>query len=103
MNSEDVEALGLHLGDLVEISSELDTIAAVVEPSDELEPGVISMAHGWGGLSSSRGDADSDVRSVGSNVGRLIPTDRHFDPITGMVRQSAIPVNVRPLGVAPGR
>jgi len=103
MNPGDVEALGLHLGDLIEISSELDTIAAVVEPSDELESGVVSMAHGWGGLSSSRGDADSDVRSVGSNVGRLIPTDRHFDPITGMVRLSAIPVNVRPLRASPER
>jgi hypothetical protein len=49
------------------------------------------MAHCWGEVPY----LHSDVRSAGSNVNRLIPTDRHFDPITGMVRLSAIPVNVR--------
>ena len=53
--------------------------------------GVISMAHSWG-------DApkfDSDVRTIGSNTGRLSSTDRDYDPVTGMPVMSAIPVNVR--------
>jgi anaerobic selenocysteine-containing dehydrogenase len=35
------------------------------------------------------------VREIGSSTNRLVSTDHHFDPITGMARQSAIPVNVR--------
>jgi hypothetical protein len=49
------------------------------------------MAHSWG-------DApkyDSDVRTIGSNTGRLSSTDRDYDPITGIPMMSAIPVNVR--------
>jgi len=90
MNPDDLKALGLSIGDLIEIRSALDAIVAVVEPTDEVEPGVISMAHCWGEVA-----GGGDVRSIGSNVSRLIPTDRYFDPITGMVRQSAIPVNVQ--------
>jgi anaerobic selenocysteine-containing dehydrogenase len=91
MSPADLEALGLRSGDLVEISSELDTITAVTEATDELQPGVISMAHCWGEVPSLQGD----VRSTGSAVSRLIPTDRHFDPITGMPRFTAIPVKLR--------
>ena len=91
MSPADLEALGLRSGDLVEISSELDTITAVTEATDELQPGVISMAHCWGEVPSLQGD----VRSTGSAVSRLIPTDRHFDPISGMPRFTAIPVKLR--------
>ncbi len=91
MHPEDLTDLGLSVGDLIEIRSELDAIAAVVEPSDELDRGVISMAHCWGDPSS----VGAAVRDGGSNVSRLIPTDRHFDPLTGMTRQTAVPVNVR--------
>ena len=37
---------------------------------------------------------DCDVHSKGSNVQRLIPDDRCYDPITGLALQSAVPVNV---------
>jgi len=33
---------------------------------------------------------------VGASTNRLVDNARHFDPITGMARQSAIPVNIRP-------
>ena len=36
------------------------------------------------------------MRELGANTGRLVATDRDYDPITGMARQSAIPVNLRP-------
>ena len=91
MHPSDLAELGVAAGDVVEIRSELDAILAVVEASDEIQPGVISMAHGWG--KTPRHDAE--VREIGSNVGRLIPADRHLDPLTGMPRQSAIPVTVR--------
>jgi ketosteroid isomerase-like protein len=37
---------------------------------------------------------DRNLRSVGSPTSRLIPTNRHFAPITGIPRMSAIPVRV---------
>jgi len=48
------------------------------------------MAHSWGAP-----DLAADVRQVGASVNRLVADDRHYDPITGMPRQSAIPINVR--------
>ena len=37
-----------------------------------------------------------EVRDRGSNVGRLVPTDVNYDPITGLPRQGNIPVRVTP-------
>ena len=40
------------------------------------------------------------MRSIGSNTGRLVDTERDFEPLSGMGRQSAIPVRVRALAPA---
>ena len=56
-----------------------------------MRAGAISMAHAFGG---SQGDAHK-VREFGSNTGALTPVDRDYDPITGIPRMSAIPVNVK--------
>ena len=63
----------------------------IAEATEDLTPGVIALAHGWGDPSDGR-----DVREKGSNVQRLIPDDRRYDPVTGLALQSAIPVNVHP-------
>jgi len=55
---------------------------------------VISMAHARGDLP---GRADADVRGLGSTTNRLVSTQVDFEPISGIPRQSAIPVNVRRL------
>ena len=60
-----------------------------MEATEDLAPGVIALAFGWGDPSDGR-----DVREKGCNVQRLIPDDRRYDPITGLALQSAIPVNV---------
>jgi anaerobic selenocysteine-containing dehydrogenase len=86
----DCERLGFGAGDLVVIESERSSIEAVIEPVDDLQPGVVSMSHAWG----RNADHGPDVRKVGANTGRLIATDAHYDPITGMVRMSAIPVRL---------
>ena len=90
MNDSDVEALGLEDGDLVEIESDTDTILGVVSATDEIKPGVVSMAHGWG-----KSDGDTDVRKGGANTSRLMSPERDFDPVSGMARMTAIPVAVR--------
>ena len=40
---------------------------------------------------------DGEVRRIGSTTNRLVSTERNFEPISGIPRQSAIPVNVRSL------
>ena len=37
------------------------------------------------------------AREKGSNVQRLIPDGELYDPVTGLARQSALPVNVSAL------
>jgi anaerobic selenocysteine-containing dehydrogenase len=95
MHPEDVSELGIQDGDIVQISSRHGQILGVVAPAADVKRGVVSMAHAWGGLPGN----DGDVREVGSSTNRLLSNEREFDPITGMARQSAIPVNVRPVAL----
>lgn len=95
MNPVDMAELGLRDGDLIEITSIRASLVAVVE-HDDIRPGVISMAHSWGGSSLT----DEKVRDIGSPTNRLVAVDRGYDRITGMVVQSAIPVRVRALAAA---
>jgi anaerobic selenocysteine-containing dehydrogenase len=91
MHPDDLAEEGLQRGDVIEIDSGHASILGVVEPAADVKRRVISMAHSWG-------DApkyDADVRTIGSNTGRLSPNDRDYDPITGIPVMSAIPVNVR--------
>lgn len=93
LHSDDLAALGIASETMVEIISSAGTIVGVVKASDDLKPGVISMAHAFG-------DTDSDQSNVanqGSSTNRLVSDEVHFDPITGQARQSAIPVSIRVL------
>ena len=94
MNPADLDALGLGSGARIEIRSDYGHLPAIAEATPDVPPGVISMAHGWGDLP----ERDDEVAEIGSCVGRLIDTTRDYDPISGIHRQSAIPVNVRALG-----
>jgi anaerobic selenocysteine-containing dehydrogenase len=91
MNPEDLAAIGASSGDLVAITSGHGEILGVAEEAEDVPSGVISMAHSWGDLPSRPGD----VREIGSSTSRLVDDASDFDPISGMARQSAIPVNVR--------
>jgi anaerobic selenocysteine-containing dehydrogenase len=92
MNPFDLEKLGLAKGDLVEISSDHDTILGVVEPEAEIRRGVVSMPHCFGDLPTPENDLKT--REIGSNTGRLSSVERDYDPYTGIPRMSAIPVQV---------
>jgi len=89
MNPKAMESLGVKDGDIVVVDSGFGSVEAIVEPSDDVAPGVIALAFGWGDPSDGR-----EVREKGCNVQRLIPDDERYDPITGLALQSAIPVNV---------
>jgi anaerobic selenocysteine-containing dehydrogenase len=93
MNPEDLADIGVAAGDVVEILSDHASILGVVEPEKGLRRGVISMPHAFGDVPGTK--EDLDVRSLGSNTGRLTSVDRDFDPYTGIPRMSTIPVNVR--------
>jgi anaerobic selenocysteine-containing dehydrogenase len=90
MNPSDVRELGLESGDVIEISSPNASLLGVVEPADDVKLGVISMAHSWGG----RSTTDEKVREIGAPTSRLVSTEVGHDPVTGMVVSSAIPVAV---------
>jgi anaerobic selenocysteine-containing dehydrogenase len=93
MSPLDMRELGLAPGDLVEITSDRASIVGVVAATDELAPGVIAMAHSWGDTP----EHDGRVREIGANTNRLVSTDHDFDPISGIPRMNALPVNVRPV------
>lgn len=89
MNPGDLVSLGLEPGDKVDISSDTGTIPGVVQADPTVRAGVVSMTHGWGTLPD-----ETIYERDGSNTGLLISTDRDVDPINGMPRMSAVPVNV---------
>ena len=93
MNSRDGEEYGIEEGAIIEIESNRATILGVAAFTDDIPSGVISMAHSWGDTP----ENDKDVRKIGGSTNRLVNNAEAYDPITGMARQSAIPVNIRPV------
>jgi anaerobic selenocysteine-containing dehydrogenase len=89
MNPQDMRAAGIVSGDLVEIESDHGRINAVARPEAGLAPGVISISHSWGDL------PEYEYQEGGTCTNRLVADDTHFEPLVGMCRQSAIPVNIR--------
>ncbi len=49
MNPEDLSELGLEPGEIIEIRAAERQIQGIVEADPTVRPGVISMAHAWGG------------------------------------------------------
>jgi len=90
MHPDDLSALGVAPGDVIEIRSARAAILGVVEAEHGLRRGVISMPHGFGDVPA----ADGRVREIGSNTGRLSSVEHDYDPYTGIPRMSSIPVNV---------
>jgi anaerobic selenocysteine-containing dehydrogenase len=91
LHPDDLAELGLRDGDVIEIDSGHAQILGVVEGAPDVRRGVVSMAHAWGDVPK----WDAEVRTIGSNTGRLTANDRDYDPVTGIPLMSAIPVNLR--------
>lgn len=92
VHPDDLQALGVAPGDVIEIRSSHGSIVAIAEADEDLRHGLVSMAHSFGDLPIEENDAR--VRYLGSNTGRLTPVDRDYDPYTGIPLMSSIPVNV---------
>jgi anaerobic selenocysteine-containing dehydrogenase len=83
-------AEGLADGDRVLLDSGFGQVEAVVSASDEVGPGTVACAFGWG------------PDDGGANVQHLIPDDERYDPVSGQALQSAIPIRLVGLGPPPG-
>ena len=96
MNPAELAELGLESGEIVEIRGAAGTIRGIVEPDPDVRRGVVSMAHAWGGAPSD----DGELRTIGSNTGRLSSNAGRLDPRSGQPLMSAIPVNVAKLAAS---
>jgi anaerobic selenocysteine-containing dehydrogenase len=92
----DAARLGLVAGGQARITSRVGSIAAPVEVSDEVMPGVVSLPHGWG----------HDRRGIRLAVAEKTPgvslndvtDDSLFDPLSGVTHLNGVPVQITPLG-----
>jgi anaerobic selenocysteine-containing dehydrogenase len=89
MHPDDIHRNGFSDGDTVDVVSDAGVVTGVLEADDTVKPGVVQMAHAWGGLPGER-----DFKHRGSSVNFMISTDRDLDDLTCMPRMSAIPVNL---------
>jgi anaerobic selenocysteine-containing dehydrogenase len=92
---DDVAALELEDGALVEIRSPTGKILGMVASDRDLRRGVISMAHAYGDLEPPQ--SLDDYLRYGSSVAVLIDDEVDFDPFSGQPRMSNVPVAVTPL------
>ncbi len=96
LHPDDLTALDLGNGSVVRITSDHGSILAVAEADDSMRPGVVSMAHGWGG-----DPVEDESRWDGAaNVNLLIACDRDVETLNAMPRMSAIPINIEKADVA---
>ena len=86
----DIDQLALSAGQEVRIESAHGSIVTRLEADDTMRRGVVSIAHGWGGLP----EDPPDFRAAGACSNLLISTDSALDPINAMPRMTAIPVRI---------
>ena len=94
MHPSQLAQLGIGDGDIIEVRSEVGAIPAVAAASEDVRPGVVSMAHCWGGSPDPAAGSDARVREIGSNTNRLIDNRKNAEKYSGIPRQSCIPVAV---------
>jgi anaerobic selenocysteine-containing dehydrogenase len=92
-NPADLAARGLADGDKAVASNRWGAVEVVVRADDDLLPGVVSMAHGWGNArTSGMGVAQ---RTPGVNVNQLLPSGPgSFEPLSSQAHMTGIPVEV---------
>ena len=94
VHSSELFALGIADGEVVQVRSAHGTIPAVAKASDDVRPGVISMAHCWGASPQDKDAVDAKVQELGSNTNRLVRNRGDNARYSGMARQSCIPVTL---------
>ena len=92
MHPDDAAALDLTDGDAVDVTTSRASVRAVLEVSDEIRPGVVSLPHGWGhAVDGTRLGVAAAHPGVNTNV--LMPPDRLDEP-SGNAAVNGVPVEV---------
>jgi anaerobic selenocysteine-containing dehydrogenase len=97
LHPDDAARLGVATGEHARVSSRTGEVEVVVEVTDAIMPGVVSIPHGWG--HSAEGSALAVATSrpgVNSNV---LADGELFDPLSGNAVLNGIPVEVAPVRV----
>lgn len=95
MHPEDAKAAGLANGELADVRSETGVVRLPVEFLNELQPGSVAIPHGWGHQAAKGLSVASATTGVNVNVLAASGTEA-VEPISGMSRLTAIPVEVTP-------
>jgi anaerobic selenocysteine-containing dehydrogenase len=90
LHPDDLAALGVAAGSLIEIRSRHGSVVAIADADHTLRPGVVSLSHCFGTLPSE----PDDPYSSGSSVSRLLSVDEALQPISLMPHMSAVPVRI---------
>jgi anaerobic selenocysteine-containing dehydrogenase len=97
MNPLDAEHRGLVDGDAAVIDSRVGSVEAVVEVTDALRPGVVSLPHGWGhDVEGTRAGVARSQAGANSNV---LTDDVEIEKLSGTAILNGIPVRVEAAGV----
>ena len=92
VHPDDATRLALADGARAQVTSRVGTIAAVVEVTDAVRPGVVSLPHGWGhDRAETRLRVARERAGVNSNV---LADDEAMDPLSGTSVLNGIPVEV---------
>jgi anaerobic selenocysteine-containing dehydrogenase len=93
IHPSDAAARGLADGGAVRVWNEHGSLEATVRFDDELLPGVVAMAHGWG----NRGTTGMRVAQAhpGVNANALLPSGPgSFEPLSSQAHMTGVPVEV---------
>jgi anaerobic selenocysteine-containing dehydrogenase len=92
IHPDDAERLGLGEGELAVVRSSTGSVAAPIEVTDDIMPGVVSIPHGWGH------DADGVRLSVASaHAGvnsNVLADESQVEPLSGNAVLNGIPVEL---------
>jgi len=92
MHPDDAAARGLHDGALATVRSRVGVVQVAVEITPDIEPGVVSLPHGWGhGRSGVRLSVAS--AHAGVSINDLVD-DQRIDALTGTAVLNGTPVEV---------
>ncbi len=94
VHPSDAKRLGLDDGGRAKIANGERSIEVVVELSDEMMPGVVSLPHGWGHDQPGTRMAVAAERP-GANLNAILD-DRRRDPLSGNAVLSGVPITMTP-------
>ncbi|MEU4693592.1 molybdopterin oxidoreductase family protein [Actinoplanes sp. NPDC023714] len=95
VHPSDADRLALTDGDAAQVVSRAGALAARVEVTDRVMPGVVSLPHGWGhDLPGTRLSVASEHPGVNANV---LTDELVMDPLSGNSVLNGIPVDIKPL------